>query len=123
MRRWWRDITEASQKRKISCVLIRITCFQHALGIQSVNSEGSRWPICFILAMIICLKVISTGTKKLRFLGRFLFSRVLHDSMTRYIGRSVRLSPFAFFGVYGRFLHYCYCPLARDFGSRVYGLV
>ena len=56
-----------------------------------------------------------------------VFSRVLRDSMTRYVGRSVGRSvgpsALAFFGVYGRFLRYCSCPPARDFGSRVYGLV
>ena len=44
-----------------------------------------------------------------------LFSRVLRDSMTccvgRSVGRSVRPSALAFFGVYGRFLRYCSCPI------------
>ena len=69
------------------------------------------------------------------FLVVVFFSRVLRDSMTRYVGRSVgpsvrrsvRVNFFpsrlAFFDVYGRFLRYCSCPPARDFGSRVYGLV
>ena len=41
----------------------------------------------------------------------------------RLVCLSVCLSALTFFGVYGRFLHYCSCPPARDLGSRVYGLV
>ena len=74
-----------------------------------------------------------------------LFSRVLRDSMTRYVGRLVCLSvgrfvgrsvPVSFFqhlwAVFALLLlpnhlnnlfYNCPCPPARDFGSRVYGLV
>ena len=74
--------------------------------------------------------------------GFFLnvFSRVIRDSMTRCVGRSVcrSVGPSAlvFFGVYGRFFallllpnclrnlfYHCSCPPARNSCSRVYGLV
>ena len=70
-----------------------------------------------------------------------IFSRVLRDFMTRYVGRSVRRSigpsiRVSFFrrlrAVFALLLlpnclnslfYHCPCPPARDFGSRVYGLV
>ena len=50
-----------------------------------------------------------------------IISRVLRNSMTRYVGRSVRLavrpsvrpSALAFFDIYVRFLHYCSCLIAE----------
>ena len=71
------------------------------------------------------------------FLCYCLFSRLLRDSMTRYVGSSIRLLVcVSFFWCLRAFsellllpnclkilFHHCPCPPACDFGSCVYGLV
>ena len=78
------------------------------------NYNINKYNFHFFMSVLLIIKIC-------------IFSRVLRDSMTHYVCRSVRRSvgpsPLTFFGVYGRFLRYCSCPPARDFGSRVYGRV
>ena len=96
--------------------LVPISPAHTIIGLLTYTSISIRLSVCFI-------------------------SRVLHDSMTCYVGqsigplvrRSVRVSFFrrlrAFFALLllpncsNSLFYHCPCPPARDFGSRVYGLV
>ena len=119
-----------------------IWLYKFSIGFKSGLLRGHPWKrrtpfflCCCLVDFALCTGQVCDALVNRNLTNlRIVFSRVLRDSTPRFVGPSVRPPHFTFFGFllflasllllkWSDDLNYGPCPPARDWGSRVSGLV